>query len=150
MLRLWDPTARPEADQGLEHGVAGPPSRLHVTVAAGSETLNATVASGTQPELGGPEVTLTVGVAGKTVQLWLSVPVPPAFDASMTTVCTPGRRPDADHGLEHGVAAPPSRLHVTVAVGSETLNGTVAFVVDDDPGPPVTVTTGAGGKTVQL
>jgi hypothetical protein len=69
----------------------------------------------------------------------------------MTTECAPGASPDADHGLEHGVAAPPSRVHVTVPVGSETVKGTVALVAAVvAPGPPVTVTTGAAGNTVQL
>jgi len=73
------------------------------------------------------------------------------LDASITTVCAPGAKPVAVHGDEHGVADPPSRLHVTVAAGSDTVNDTDANVADvADAGPPVTATTGAGGNTVQL
>jgi hypothetical protein len=41
-------------------------------------------------------------------------------------------------------------VQVTVADGSETVNGTDADVADVEPGPPVTATTGAGGNTVQV
>jgi hypothetical protein len=149
-VKLCDPGARPEADHGLEHGDGDAPSRLQVTVADGSETVNATVAFGLHPELGGPETMVTVGVCGCTVQLWVSEPEPPVFVAVMTTVCGPDPRPLSDHGDEHGVPGAPSRLQVTVADGSETVNGTDADVDDDEPGPPFIVTTGATGSTVHV
>ncbi len=152
--RLWAPGDSPDADHGLEHGEAGAPSRLHVTVAAGSDTVNDADAFFDDP---GPLVTATTGTpegGATTVQLYESDPEPPAFDAPITTVCAPSANPDAVQGLAHDVAAPPSRLHVTDAAGSDTVNDTDANVADvDAAGPPVTATTGAtgtGGNTVQL
>jgi hypothetical protein len=130
------------------------PSRLQVTVASGSDTVKVTVASGGAADAGGPLSIVTVGAptgGETTVQLKEPDPEPPALDASMTTVCGPSASAVALHGSEHDDAGAPSRLHVTDAPGSETVKETEAYVaVVDDAGPPVTVTTGAGGSTVQL
>jgi hypothetical protein len=152
--RLCPPGAKPVVDQGEMHAVAGAPSRLQVTVAEGSDTVKSTVASVAAVEAGGPLSIVTVGVptgGADTVQVTEADPEPPAFDALITTVCGPTASPVADQGDVHAAAGAPSRLHVTVAAGSETLNDTRANgAVVEDAGPPVTVTTGAGGSTVQL
>ena len=151
ITRLWAPGDSPDADQGDVQGTAGAPSRLQVTVAAGSDTVNDAEASVDVP---GPLVTVTTGTPGGgavTVQLKEADPEPPAFDASITTECAPSANPDAVHGLLQATAGPPSRLHVTDADGSDTVKDTAANVADvDAAGPPVTATTGAGGNTVQL
>jgi hypothetical protein len=72
--------------------------------------------------------------------------VPPAFVAEIVNTCGPTANPVADHDPEQGAALPPSRLQVTVAAGSSTVNHTVAAVkVVDAAGPDVTNTVGAGG-----
>ena len=151
ITRLWAPGASPDADQGDVQGTAGAPSRLQLTVAAGSDTVNDAEAAVDEP---GALVTVTTGIPGGgavTVQLKEADPEPPALDASITTECVPSTNPDAVHGEEHAVTGPPSRLHVSDAAGSDTVNDTDANVTDvDAAGPPVTVTTGAGGNTVQL
>ena len=152
--RLCAPGASPVVDQGDVHADAGAPSRLQVTVAAGSDTVKSTVASVADVDAGGPLSIVTVGAPtgdAVTVQLTEAEPAPPAFDALIASVCAPSARPVADQGDEHADAGAPSRLHVTVAAGSVTVNDTRANVsVVVDAGPPVTVTTGAGGSTVQL
>jgi hypothetical protein len=89
-----------------------------------------------------------------TVQLTEFDPIPEPFVARITRLWAPGDSPDADQGDVQGDAGAPSRLHVTVAAGSDTVNEADANVaVVGDAGPPVTATTGAtgaGATTVQL
>jgi hypothetical protein len=152
--RVYVPGASPVVDHGDVQADAGAPLRLQVTVASGSDTAKLTVASGAAVDADGPLRIATVGVptgGAVTVQATEVESVPPAFAALMSNVCVPTASALADHGDEHPLAGAPSRLHVTVASGSDTVNETEANVaVVNGAGPPVTVRTGAGGRTVQL
>jgi hypothetical protein len=151
---VYEPGASPVVDHGEVQVDAGAPLRLQVIVASGSDTVKVTVASGAAVLAGGPLRMVTVGVptgGATTVHVAEAESVPPAFDALTSSVCGPRASPLAVHGEVQPVAGVPSRLHVTVANGSDTVNETEANVaVVDDAGPLVTLTTGAGGTTVQL
>jgi hypothetical protein len=128
------------------HGDPVAPSRLHVTVENGLETENVTVAEVDDVVEAGPLSIVTVGAGATTVQACVAELIPPALPAATTRVWGPSASPMADHGLPQVVAEPPSRLHVTVASGSETLKDTSASVAEvDAAGPPVTVTSGGAG-----
>jgi hypothetical protein len=149
IVNTCGPSTKPVADHETEHADAGPPSKLHVTAAAGSLTENHTVAPVAVVDTAGPAVTVTVGAGGigaATVQLYDVDDVPPAFDAEIVKTCDPTASPIADHDTEHADAGPPSKLQLTAAAGSSTENHTVAAVaVDNAAGPDVTATDGGEG-----
>jgi hypothetical protein len=149
IVNVCGPTEKLLPDQFPWQDVAGPPSKLQVTVADGSSTLQTTLPLFAFDEGGGPWVTVTIGAGGSgdvTDQLAVRVVVPPAFVAEIVNVCDPTASPVPDHEPEHAAALPASRLQVTVADGSSTVNETVAVVeVVDAAGAESTVTMGAGG-----
>jgi hypothetical protein len=83
-VRVCEPTARPLAVHGLEHPLAGAPSRLHTIVDDESETLKATVALVRYVGFDGPDVMVTAGALFFTCQEIEPDPEPEPLLASTT------------------------------------------------------------------
>ena len=111
--RVCDPSARPSAVKGDEHGVHEPESSLHSKVVPGSALrFTLTDVALVAPE-GAPETSGSPGDAVSTViSRARGVPPLPAWSTVRTSkVCAPSLRRAAAKGLMHAVKGSPSTLH---------------------------------------
>src|SRR5262249_52164596 len=116
---------------------ATPESSWQVTDVASAPAVNATLTEvlAISAPLAG-DVIVRVGAVASTLKLTEAAPALPAASVAVTvTVCVASVRPVYAFGLEHALAAPPSRLQVTEVtelVASVAVNATETVLVLND------------------
>jgi hypothetical protein len=127
-VKVWAPSPRPLAVNGLVHAAATPPSSAQVTLVASPPAVKL---ADTLVDAVGDAIGLSVkaGPAVSIVQLALALVLLPRLSVATTVkVWAPSPRPLAVNGLVQAAATLPSRLQVTLVASPPTVKLADALV----------------------